>query len=166
MGKKRSRFCVVFFRPTSDVNNSKTVYPIYLKIKVQRVPTSHSSYINFQVNRINHFRDIDVGSWPKKNRPKKRDLFCPPLEFIYFIKEVFFIRCHHAHFLGRTRTRARALPQPLPAGRIMVILQYNIAYCIIKGEREKTRATCHYSTASWPVAHQSFCCVTSSACTR
>ena len=72
----------------------------------------------------------------------------------------------HAHFLGRTRTRARALPQPLPAGRIMVILQYNIAYCIIKGEREKTRATCHYSTASWPVAHQSFCCVTSSACTR
>ena len=88
------------------------------------------------------------------------------LVFIYFIKEVFFIRCHHAHFLGRTRTRARALPQPLPAGRIMVILQYNIAYCIIKGEREKTRATCHYSTASWPVAHQSFCCVTSSACTR
>ena len=50
-----------FCRPTSDVNISKTVYPIDLKIKVQKVPTSHSSYINFQVNRINHFRDIDVG---------------------------------------------------------------------------------------------------------
>ena len=64
----RSCFFGSFFRPTSDVNISKTVYPIYLKIKVQRVPTSHSSYINFQVNQINRFRDIDVESWPKKTR--------------------------------------------------------------------------------------------------
>ena len=39
--------CDSFFRPTSDDNISETVYPIYLKIYVQRVPTSHSSHINF-----------------------------------------------------------------------------------------------------------------------
>ena len=55
------------FRPTSDDNISRTVYPIYLKIYVQRVPTGHSSHNNFQVNPINHFRNIDIGSWPKKN---------------------------------------------------------------------------------------------------
>ena len=65
MGKK-DRILGYFFRPASDVNISKTVHPIYLKIKVQRVLTSHSLYSNFQVNRINRFRDIDVGSWPKK----------------------------------------------------------------------------------------------------
>ena len=36
-----------YFRPTSDVNISVTVSQIYLKINVQRVPTSHSSHINF-----------------------------------------------------------------------------------------------------------------------
>ena len=40
-------------------------------IKVQRVPPSHSSHINFQVNRITRFRDIDVGSWPS---PKESNL--------------------------------------------------------------------------------------------
>ena len=47
------KHCFPCFKPTSDDNISKTVYPIYLKIKVQKVPTSHSSYINFQVNRKN-----------------------------------------------------------------------------------------------------------------
>ena len=60
-GQKTIVFLGLLFRRTSDVNISKTVYPIYFKIKVQRVPTSHSSYINFQVNRINRLRDIDVG---------------------------------------------------------------------------------------------------------
>ena len=35
-----------FFQSNSDVDISETVYPIYLKIDVQRVPTSHSSHIN------------------------------------------------------------------------------------------------------------------------
>ena len=46
-GLKTIAFLCRFFRPNSDVNISKTVYPIYLKIKVQRVPTSHSLHINF-----------------------------------------------------------------------------------------------------------------------
>ena len=73
---------IAFFRPTSYVNISETVYPIYLKIKVQRVPTSHSSHINFWVNRITRFRDIDVGSWPKKTT-KKTKFFWPPFIYIY-----------------------------------------------------------------------------------
>ena len=83
-GQKTIAFLCRFFRPTSDVNISKTVYPIYLKIKVQRVPTSHSSHINFQVNRITRFRDIDVGSWPKKST-KKHEFYSPrrpPFSFI------------------------------------------------------------------------------------
>ena len=64
---KNNAFFWSFFRPTSDDNISGTVYPIYLKIYVQRVPTGHSSHINFQVNPINRFRNIDIGSWPKKN---------------------------------------------------------------------------------------------------
>ena len=76
-----------FFRPTSDVNISKSVYPIYLKIKVQRVPTSHSWHINFWVNRITRFRDIDVGSWPKKTT-KKTKFFWPP--FIYRVNILDF----------------------------------------------------------------------------
>ena len=36
MGKTRSSFLCRFFRPTSDVNISKTVFPNYLKNKVQR----------------------------------------------------------------------------------------------------------------------------------
>ena len=91
-GQKKVAFLCRFFRPTSDVNISKSVYPIYLKIKVQRVPTSHSSHINFWVNRITRFRDIDVGSWPKKTT-KKTYFFDHPL-FIFFPKKscVFFGR--------------------------------------------------------------------------
>ena len=70
--QKKVAFLCRFFRPTSDVNISKTVYPIYLKIKVQRVPTSHSSHINFRVNRITRFRDIVVGSWPEKTTKKTK----------------------------------------------------------------------------------------------
>ena len=83
MGKKKVAFLCRFFRPTSDVNISKSVYPIYLKIEVQRVPTSHSSHINIQVNRITRFRDIDVGSWPKKTK-----FFGPP--FIYRVNILDF----------------------------------------------------------------------------
>ena len=36
-----------FFRPTSDVNISETVYPIYLKINVRRVASGDSLHINF-----------------------------------------------------------------------------------------------------------------------
>ena len=52
-GQKTIAFFGLFFQPTSDVYISETVYLIYLKIKVQRVPTSHSSYINFQANPNN-----------------------------------------------------------------------------------------------------------------
>ena len=86
-GQKKVAFLCRFFRPTSDVNISKSVYPIYLKIKVQRVPTSHSSHINFWVNRITRFRDIDVGSWPKKTT-KKTKFFWPP--FIYRVNILDF----------------------------------------------------------------------------
>ena len=48
-GQKKVAFLCRFFRPTSDVNISKSVYPIYLKIKVQRVPTSHSWHIEIFV---------------------------------------------------------------------------------------------------------------------
>ena len=81
-GQKKVAFLCRFFRPTSDVNISKSVYPIYLKIKVQRVPTSHSSHINFWVNRITRFRDIDVGSWPKKTTKKTKKIW-PPFIYIY-----------------------------------------------------------------------------------
>ena len=37
---------------------------------MRRVASGDSLHFNFYVNRINRFRDIDVGSWPKK-----RDLF-------------------------------------------------------------------------------------------
>ena len=67
-----------FFRPTSDVNISETGYPIYLKINVRRVASGDSLHFNFEVNRINSFRDIDVGSWPEKTR-QKRDRFLPSL---------------------------------------------------------------------------------------
>ena len=58
---------------------------------MQRVPTSHSSYINFQVNPINRFQDIDVVSWPKKTT-KKAKIFDhgDPLFNYYFVKE----KCH------------------------------------------------------------------------
>ena len=44
----RQKFCflVVFFRPTSDVNISETVYPIYLKINVPRVASGDSLHFN------------------------------------------------------------------------------------------------------------------------
>ena len=90
-------FWGIFFRPASDVNISKTVHPIYLKIKVQRVLTSHSSYINFQVNRINRSRDIVVGSWPKKKTQKTRS-FLPtlsvPLYHVYSTASHVAIKNH------------------------------------------------------------------------
>ena len=67
-----------FFRPTSDDNISESVYPIYLKIDVQRVPTG-------QVNRINRYRDIDVGGWPKKPSEKTRHYFWGTL---YLLPEI------------------------------------------------------------------------------
>ena len=36
-----------FFRPTSDVNISETVYPIYLKINVRRVASGDSLPFHF-----------------------------------------------------------------------------------------------------------------------
>ena len=54
---------------------------------MQRVPTSHSWHINFWVNRITRFRDIDVGSWPKKTT-KKTKFFWPP--FIYRVNILDF----------------------------------------------------------------------------
>ena len=63
-----------YFRSTSDVNILETVCPIYLKINVRRVASGDSLHFDFLVNRINRFRDIDVGSWPEK-----RDLFWPTL---------------------------------------------------------------------------------------
>ncbi len=51
---------------TKDVNISETVYPIYLKIIVRRVASGNSLHIEFQVKRMNRYRDIVVGSLPKK----------------------------------------------------------------------------------------------------
>ena len=56
-----------FFRPNSNVDISKTVYAIDLKFEVRIVLDHVPFQIEFQVIRINHFRDIDIGSLPKKN---------------------------------------------------------------------------------------------------
>ena len=68
------RFFGRFFRPNSDVNISETVYSIYLKFEVRIVLDHVPFQIEFQVIRINRFKDIDIGSLPEKN-PKKTYLF-------------------------------------------------------------------------------------------
>ena len=55
---------------TSDGIISKTVCPIYLKIDVLIVHIGHSLHTEFQVNRMNHFRDIAIESWQKKILPR------------------------------------------------------------------------------------------------
>ena len=46
-GQKTIVFFGSFFRPTSDVNILKTVYPIYLKINVQRVASGDSFHFKY-----------------------------------------------------------------------------------------------------------------------
>ena len=63
------------FRQTSNVNISETVYPNDLKFNLERDMIWDYSHLKFQVIRVNRFRDIDVGSWPKKTTEKKRNIF-------------------------------------------------------------------------------------------
>ena len=59
-----------FFRPNSNVDISETVYSIDLKFEV-RIDLDYVPFqIDFQVIRINRFRDIDVGSLPEKKTGK------------------------------------------------------------------------------------------------
>ena len=71
-----------FFRQTSNVNISETVYPNDLKFNLERDMIWDYSQLKFQFSRINRFRDIDVGSWPKKATEKKSHFFGP--SFINF----------------------------------------------------------------------------------
>ena len=69
-----------FFRPNSNVDISETVYSIDLKFEVRIVLDHVPFQIEFQVIRINRFRDIDIGSLPGKKDPKNvfirgRELF-------------------------------------------------------------------------------------------
>ena len=65
------RFFGRFFRPNSNVDISETVYSIYLKFEVRIVLDHVPFQIEFQVIRINRFRDIDIGSLPEKDRKKR-----------------------------------------------------------------------------------------------
>ena len=55
-----------FPHPTYNLNNSKTVCPICLKIAVRRVLIGDSSHIKFQGILTNRFRVITVRSWKRK----------------------------------------------------------------------------------------------------
>ena len=74
------RFFGPFFRPNSNVDISETVYSIDLKFEVRIVLDHVPFQIEFQVIRINRFRDIDIGSLPEKKTEKNvfirgRELF-------------------------------------------------------------------------------------------
>ena len=68
------RFFGRFFWPNSNVDISETVYSIDLKFEVRIVLDHVPFQIEFQVIRINRFRDIDIGSLPGKN-PKKNCIY-------------------------------------------------------------------------------------------
>ena len=53
-----------FFLPNWNVDISETVYSIDLKFEVRIVLDHVPFQIEFQVIRINRFRDIDIGSLP------------------------------------------------------------------------------------------------------
>ena len=59
-------FFMFFLRPTSDVDISETVCPNHLKFDVRIVLYQVPFQIEFQVIRTNRFRDIELGSLPKK----------------------------------------------------------------------------------------------------
>ena len=61
-----SVFFMFFLRPTSDVDISETVCPNDLKFDVRIVLYKVPLLIEFQVIRSNRFRDIELGSLPKK----------------------------------------------------------------------------------------------------
>ena len=56
-----------FFRPTSGVGISEMVYSNYLKFDVRIVLYQVPFQIKLEVILTNGYRDIDLGSWPKKN---------------------------------------------------------------------------------------------------
>ena len=68
-----SLFSDRFFRPTSDVSISEMVYPNYLKFDVRIVLYQVPFQIKFEVILTNGYRDIDLGSWPKKTIRKNAD---------------------------------------------------------------------------------------------
>ena len=62
-----------FFWPNYNVDISETVYSINLKFEVRIVLDHVPFQIEFQVIRINRFRDIvDIGCLPEKKTEKKR----------------------------------------------------------------------------------------------
>ena len=69
-----SLFSDRFFRPTSDVSISKMVYPNYLKFDVRIVLYQVPFQIKFEVILTNGYRDIDLGSWPKKRSGKMQTI--------------------------------------------------------------------------------------------
>ena len=69
-----SLFSDRFFRPTSDVSISEMVYPNYLKFDVRIVLYQVPFQIKFEVILTNGYRDIDLGSWPKKRSGKMQTI--------------------------------------------------------------------------------------------
>ena len=69
-----SLFSDSFFRPTSEVSISEMVYPNYLKFDVRIVLYQVPFQIKFEVILTNGYRDIDLGSWPKKRSGKMQTI--------------------------------------------------------------------------------------------
>ena len=69
-----SPFSDRFFQPTSDVSISEMVYPNYLKFDVRIVLYQVPFQIKFEVILTNGYRDIDLGSWPKKRSGKMQTI--------------------------------------------------------------------------------------------
>ena len=69
-----SLFSDRFFRPTSDVSISEMVYPNYLKFDVRIVLYQVPFQIKFEVILTNGYRDINLGSWPKKRSGKMQTI--------------------------------------------------------------------------------------------
>ncbi len=62
-------------RRNSDVSISEMIYPNYLKFDVRIVLYQVPFQIKFEVILTNGYRDIDLGSWPKK-RSEKMQTIC------------------------------------------------------------------------------------------
>ena len=80
----------IFFKRSAYVYEPQAVGTSTNPIKLQKPPRCVKMWVYY----LNMFQMLQ--------NPKNVTCFCPPLEFIYFMKAVFFIQCHHAHFLGRT----------------------------------------------------------------
>ena len=72
-----------FFGQLPKVDISETVGPNDLKFEVRIVLDRVPFQIKFYVIRMNHFREIDVGSWPKKTTEKNVTFFLVTLYIPY-----------------------------------------------------------------------------------